>query len=273
MKLVTILFVSLIALTASAAEPTFSLQAVSFGTNAIPAGSAITFPLTLATTITTNPGTQNVYKYATNSATNTVKFTIPTTNTLSFTNTFIESNYVVGVSSKTWTVAEAVRFTNNAAYYVTNAAYITVTNSSGTNIYTTNSATIRTNYQVIATSAVVPFTITGTDYTTITNVTKGNSAIDVTESQTAAVKIAFNLTGAGTSSVTFYYIPTLDGVVDNAVVSNSIVVIANGTNTVSTNLSLTVGSLGYLNFTMATNANANALTNLSFKYAQKIAAP
>jgi hypothetical protein len=268
-QLFTILFAALFASAAFAAEPFYSLQTVSLGTNAIPANTNLALPLTLATTIQTNPGVQAVFYLATNSATNTIKFTVPTTNTLSFTNTFIESNSVVGLGTKMWSVAETVRFTNNVNYYVTNGQSFTYSNGV---VVATNAQTITTNKQVLVTSALVPFTITGTDYSTVTNISYGASALDVSKSAKAAVKVSFKLTGSGTSPVTFNYTTTADGSLDNAA-GSSFAIAANGTTTVSTNIDLTVNSLGYLNLTSITNANATAVTNLVLKYGQKIAAP
>lgn len=276
----------LLPLLAVAQVPNYSLQTVALGTNAIPATGNLALPLLLSTVIQTNPGTQAVFYTATNSATNTVKFTLPATNTLSFTNTFVESNSVVGLASKAWTVYEPVSFTNNTPYYITNAAYVTFyystnyTTNSGivdtwlTNkVYVTNAAVIRTNYQVFSTLTPVPFSITGTDYSTVTNKNYGAGALDMRGSATAILKVSFNLAGAGTGPVTFNYLTTTDGSTDNAVGGSSFSLAANGTSTVSTNVALTLGAAGFLNLTSITNANATNVSNLVIKYAQKISAP
>lgn len=265
-----IIFAALFASAVIAAEPTYTLQTVSLGTNNIRAASSTALPILLSTTIQTNPGTQAVFYYATNNATNFVRFTLPATNNLWFTNTFIESNSVVGLGTKTWSVAEAVSFTNTVPYYVTNG--ISFTYSNGVKI-ATNAATITTNKQVLATSALVPFTITGTDYTTTTVNSYGQSVIDATKSAAVAVSVSFKLQGAGTSPVGFGYHATIDGATTNTVADTGLFLTANGTNLVQTNVVLNVGALGYLNLMYLTNGNATAVTNLVIKYAQKIAAP
>ena len=228
-------------------------------------------PITVSTSIVTNQGTANVWYFATNSATNFVRFTIPVTNSLYFTNTFVESNYVSGTATKAWSVAEAVSFTNNTAYKVTNAVSYTYSNGV---VVATNAARITTNYQVVATSALVPFTITGTDTTKVTNTIYGASAVDVSKGTTLVGSLSFKLMGAGTSPVGFGYYLTADGSTTNTAGGDiDMFVNANGTTTVQTNFSITVGGYGYMNMVYLTNGNASAVTNLVLKLAQKIAAP
>ncbi len=256
----------------TAAAQSYTLQTVSLGTNAIPANTSISLPLVLSTTTITNPGTTAIFYTNTGYATNTVKFTLPATNTLYFTNSFIESNWVYGVDSKKWTLYETVHATNNALYYVTNKAWFTYSNGV---VIATNAATTNSAYQHFDFATPVNFSITGTNFSTLTVTNFGASALDVTKSASAAVSVSFKLvsTNSPQNAVTFSYELNSDGNTLNTSPDLTFSLTSNGTTNVSTNINFTVGPFGFLNLTGITNGNAAALTNLVIKYGQKVQAP
>ena len=264
----TLILAALISFTAKAQY--FSLQTVALGTNAIPANGTLTLPLTLSTYTVTNIGIGAYFYLATNSATNIVKFTLPVTNTLSFTNTFIESNSVVGISTKSWTVNEPFSVTNTVASTNITGAYYTYSNGVVT---ATNAAVTNLVYQTYNMLTPVPFSITGTNSSTVNYTNFGSSAIGALQSSTIGVKVGFRLVSSGTSVVVFNYIPNLDGIIDTNNPVQSFSLVANGTGSVSTNVSITAGPFGFLNFTSITNGNSAAVTNLFIKIAQKVSSP
>lgn len=107
-----------------------------------------------------------------------------------------------------------------------------------------------------------------TNYTYVTNVP---GLMNLTHFDMAPIQMSYNLAGAGSSAVTAYIGASLDGL--NWVTNfATLAVTANGTATVSaiTNLSTAAfGSIGYLRLDAIQNANASAVTNLTFTYAVK----
>jgi len=281
----------LVATLANAQTPAYNLQTnLPIGATTIATNSLVPLPILQATTYATNGVSQ--YYWATNTAIVSNLFTIPATNWLKITNTFIESNSITGTASNTWTVLETVTNRNLAAYYVTNAAFVTAYYSTNyttnvvlgvTNVYrwqtnrvaVTNAAVITTNYQQVVFTVPVSFTAFGTNTAITTNLAYGARFIDVTRSASAAIYIGYRLTGPGTGPVGFGYYPSVDGVTTNTGpgVDLDFFLNANGTNWVSTNVSVNVGPFGYLNLAYLTNGNANIVTNLILKVAQKQSAP
>lgn len=286
-KIIFAMLALLLAFVAAAQTSSYNLQTnVPLGVSTIAANSRPALPVLLSTTYTTN-GVTAVY-YATNTIVVSNLFTMPATNWLKATNTFVESNSVTGLATNTWTVLETITNRNPTAYYVTNAAYVTsyystnfVTNgvtgivdTYRTNLVrVTNSATITTNYQTFIYTKPVSFTIVGTQTDITTNTTYGAAFLDVTKSASAAVYIGFKLMGSGTSPVGIGYYPGVDTVSSNTAGPVELLLTANGTGWVSTNINVSVGPFGYLNLAYLTNGNASIVTNLVLKVAQKQNAP
>ena len=264
----TLIFAALISFTA-AAQSSYSLQTVALGTNAIPASNNLALPLLLSSvTVTSTPA---ITLTGTNISSFTNAFTLPSATNLTVTVTNTAPGTVSGTATNTFYSAITVTNKNPTAYYATNGAYYTYSNGV---VIATNATTYKTNYQTFTFSTSVPFTIVGTNYQTyVTNAAYGASVIDVRQSATVAVKVGFKLTGSGTSAVTFSYIPNIDSIYDPLIPIQTISLVANGTNAVATNVSITAGPLGYLIFNGITNGNASGVTNLFFKYAQKVNSP
>lgn len=104
-----------------------------------------------------------------------------------------------------------------------------------------------------------------------TNTTIGSSNLAVivaTRAIDIAIQPQFKLTGAGTSPVVLKF----DESIDNSnwtVATRSITITPSGTTLVSKMANFTVGAAGYLRLSQIENPNAEAVTNLVIKYAQK----
>ena len=140
-------------------------------------------------------------------------------------------------------------------------------------MFITNAAVIITNHQFFNLITPVPFSITGTNSNVVNYTNYGASVIDVRQSASVAIKVGFNLVTTSAQLVTFSYKPNIDSVVEASIPNQTFALLANGTNPVATNVTVTAGPLGFLVFTGITNANPVALTNLFFKCAQKVNAP
>ena len=159
-------------------------------------------------------------------------------------------------------------------------SYVSTNQTFGTNnLIVTNSLTyfVVTNANGFGTNATRIYTVTNAVVTTTntiaTNSLYGVSSLDTKSSATAALLVSFKLTGSGTSAVALNYQPNIDGVTTNTSPASQISLAANGTTTVSTNVSVTCGAFGWLNLQSITNANASAVTNLVIKFVQKVSAP
>jgi len=96
------------------------------------------------------------------------------------------------------------------------------------------------------------------------------SVINCTRYNEVALDLSFKLTGAGTTACTFKFLRSVDGTNYNSVAPIEVAMAPNGTTAVRTNLSVTMGPIGYLKLASITAAtNAQAMTNIVVGYALK----
>lgn len=262
------------AMSAPGQVPTYNLNPVTIGTNSVAGSSVLTMPV-LMTSVTTSVPT--VTAYETNNARviiSTNLFTLPASTNYTVTNTFYGTNYNLGTNLLTWYESETVSNRCPVAYYVTNAAWISNYTGFGTNLYTTNAAVITTNNQTFVYETLVTYTNRGNRYDTNTVTSYGSSDMDVSRSATAALLWSFRLrTADASNTVSLYYHIVTDRTTTNNTVPQLLTMTCNGTNTVSTNLSLNVGPFGFVRLVGITNGSAQIVTNMVLKYAQKVSSP
>jgi len=96
------------------------------------------------------------------------------------------------------------------------------------------------------------------------------SVINCTRYGEVALDIEFKLTGAGTTACTFKFARSVDGTNYNSVAPIEVAMAPSGTTAVRTNLSVTMGPIGYLKLSSITAANnSQAMTNIVVGYALK----
>jgi hypothetical protein len=101
-----------------------------------------------------------------------------------------------------------------------------------------------------------------------TTITPG-SVIAATKHLNVALQPSFALANSGTANVTFSFARSVDGTTFESTPSVSLVVAANGTNTVTGFTNVSMGAGGYLKLTSVANANSTNVTGLNVLYGIK----